>query len=271
MEESPSTKNILGNIAKLITNDHQPLGCESWLTELSQSLLRTLEIIGSATFGMPLQTCISLSGMTSLSASLCQVTGCQPWVFQTILDITNLRVWKLGALAGGSLNVVELVNKASAINQGIQHQHSIIEEDSVGAYNSDVLQITKAFAHAAEIFLHTTTSGAYPNVSDIGHAVSRVVRTIQRLDRPQLLESLAWPICVAASMATEEHDSFFSGIANGARREGDYSVKLTRALCVANECQRLRKSSLSTTVAREGRAYDWFDAMRSLGKEWNLL
>ncbi|KAK5734664.1 hypothetical protein LTR17_008742 [Elasticomyces elasticus] len=269
IDECPTTKVILGNVAKLVTDDHKRLGSRSLLVELFQSLLSSLEIIGSATFGMPLQTCTSPGG-TTLSASLSQVTGCQTWVFHNILEITNFRMWKLSAVETGSLNVVELANKASAIRRDIEHQRSNIEQKDVGV-DSAVLQITEAFAHAAEIYLHTTASGAYPNVSDIRHSVSRVVVAIKRLSRPQLLESLAWPICVTASMATEEHESFFSGIANGARRNGDYSVKLTRALCVAKECQRLRKTNIGANVSEERRAYDWFDAMRSLGKEWNLL
>ena len=123
---------------------------------------------------MPLQTCAPPFDCASLSSSVTQVSGCQPWVLQQILETTNLRMWKLSALAAGSLNVVELANKASVIRHAIEHRQSVNEPDGDGT-GSAVLQITEVFATAAVIYLHTTTSGAYPGVSDIRNAVSKMV------------------------------------------------------------------------------------------------
>ncbi|KAK6400270.1 hypothetical protein LTR81_024445 [Elasticomyces elasticus] len=269
-EESPKTKLVVSSIRKLVTDIRQDIEHKSPLTALFHSLFGTGEIISSATFDKSLQVPILPSDAVLSGASLAQVIGCQPWVFHKIQNISNLRTWKLGAVAAGTPNVVELAKKASAIENDMRLQLLVIEKDDDSPSDLHVLHITEVFAHAAEVYLHTTTSGAYPDVSNLRHAASQVVDTLQRLKCSRLLDSLAWPVCVAASMAAEEHDAFFDAIAQGARREDEYS-KLSRALCVAQECQRLRKSNIPATAAEERRAYDWFDGMRSLGKESNLL
>jgi hypothetical protein len=269
---------------------------------LSYGLLAALDLISTATFNKPLNTWPLPHDVALANAYLVHMTGCQPWVFQRILDIINLRAWKLNVTKRGALNVVELAKKASKIQNDIQHHQAHnetgreqrhqttadqgtstttsrrganLEEGSdkqlPTGFSKDIQQITEVYAHAVEIFLHTTTSGAYPDVSSIREAVSKTVSAIQRLGHPRLLKSMSWPICVAASMAGPEHDMFFSSIGDGARGDGDYSFKLTRALAIAKECQRLRKTSTLATGTHDRHVYDWFDATKSLGQEWYLL
>lgn len=199
------------------------------------------------------------------------MTGCESWVFQTILDVVSLKAWKSDVTESGTLNVVELAEKSAKIQTDIQNRQADLQIDYVTYASQDIQQITEVYAHATEVFLHTTTSGAYPDVSNIRDAVSRAVAAIQRLNHPQLLRNLSWPICVAASMAGPEHEKFFSAIEEGARGDGEYGFKLTRALMIAKECQRLRRTSTLAASVQERRVYDWYDSMRSLGQEWYLL
>lgn len=245
------------------------LRAESSLLELLYDLSIVQDVVGSATFGTPLQTWSLPASTVLVNESLVQITGCQPWVFEKMLDITNLRAWKLSALAAGNLNVIELADKSSAIRRSIQQ--SIDENGGKKTWSTGSMKITAVYAHAAEVYLSTTTSGAYPKVSDIRGAVSRTVSAIECLDCPRLLRNISWPICVAAAMACEEHESFFSGIEHGARCGDEYGLKLSRAFIVARECQRLRKNSPALDHGQERCTYDWIDAMRSLGKEWSLL
>ena len=302
IDDSQNASDVLGGIAKFSVKNRVLFDPGSILMSSSSGLLAALDVISTATFNKPLNTWPLPHSVALANAYLVHMTGCQPWVFQKILDIINLRAWKLDVTKRGALNVVELAKKASKIQIDIQihqadfetgrkhrHQTPIEQGTSIttccrvdnleeGSYKEwpanfsrDTEQITEVYAHAAEIFLHTTTSGAYPDVSSIRDAVSKTISTIQRLRHPHLLKNMSWPICVAASMAGPEHDLFFSSIEEGARGDGDYSFKLTRALAIAKECQRLRKTNTPATSAQDRCVYDWFDATRSLSQEWYLL
>jgi hypothetical protein len=268
IDDSQRGSNVLGGIAKFAVKTRVLFDSKSILLSFSYGVLAALDLISTATFSESLNTWPLPHSVALTNAYLVHMTGCQSWVFQRILDIINLQVWKLNGTKRGALNVVELAKKASKIQTDIQHhlvdldtgrEHphqtpneqgaSITTSRRVGNleegsykqwptdFSRDTQQITEVYAHAAEIFLHTTTSGAYPDVSSIRDAVSKTVSAIQRLSHPHLLKSMSWPICVAASMAGPEHDLFFSSIEEGARGDGDYSFKLTRALAIAKECQ----------------------------------
>ncbi|KAF2167570.1 hypothetical protein M409DRAFT_54163 [Zasmidium cellare ATCC 36951] len=267
VEETPTPQHVLGDIANQMSSiaSSEP---DSSATKTSFGVLVALDVIGSATCGRPLQAWPFSCSVALVDSSLFEMTGCQPWVFQKILDITNLRSWKLSAVAAGSLNVTELADRASAIEQSILEQLRAVTKSHQDICST---QITEVYAHVAEVFLHTTTSGAHPDVSNIRGAVADTIAAIERLGRAQLLWSLAWPICVAGCMAGDEYDNFFAGIEDGAWGDVDYTLKLRRALSVVRECRRLRRKSPPGASMQQRRGYDWFDAMQSLGKDWNLL
>ncbi|KAK4501431.1 hypothetical protein PRZ48_007240 [Zasmidium cellare] len=267
VEETPKPQHVLGDIANQmsIIAGSEP---DNSATGTSFGILVALDVIGSATCGRPLQTWPFPCSVALADTSVAEMTGCLPWVFQKILDIINLRSWKLSAMAAGSLNVTELADRASAIEQSILEQ---LRATTTSHQDICSKQVTEVYAHATEVFLHNTTSGAHPDVSNIRDAVTDTIAAIERLGRAQLLWSLAWPICVAGCMAGDEYDTFFAGIEDGAWGDVDYSFKLRRALSVVRECRRLRRKSPLGASMQQRRGYDWLDAMQSLGKDWNLL
>jgi hypothetical protein len=126
--------------------------------------------------------------------------------------------------------------------------------------------ITEVYVNATLVYMHVVLSGAHPEVLDIRKAVDSTITAIKTLAHAKLVRRLAWPICVAASVAESRHEEFFNKLEQGMRGDQDGSVSVLRALAVARECQRLRQENLNSTAT-----FDWIDELESLGEQWILL
>ena len=202
----------------------------------------------------------------SIRQDMHQATGCEPWVFQYIAEINLLRIWKHECLTLQSLNVAELVKRATKLEEGMQtHSSGTAFRMEMRGISRDVMLITNVFAAAVRVYLHVVVSGAYSEVSDVRHEVDATVRGLKALTHAALVRRLAWPICIAASLSDSRHESFFNQLESGAQRDQDECFSVLRALQVARECRRLRES------ASKSASFDWMDAMESLGYEWILF
>ena len=208
----------------------------------------------------------SIATFDMLGSDIHYATGSQPWVFHYIAETTLLRLWKKDKLASQSLNVTEMARKAAAMEGALQEQQRRICVGLEGQGNKDVLLVTNVYAAAAQVYLHMVVSGAYPQVSDIQNAVEGTINALKRLSHAMLMRRLAWPICVAASLAETRHEAFFDYLEKGAQGDQDGCTSVLRALAVARECRRLRSESSSKHAA-----FDWMDAIDSLGHEWILF
>lgn len=255
-------RSIAGFVVRRAFNIGEPAGP---LVVFLHGLLVAVETLSFATTaGISI-----LDGATrTQQKELIQVSGCQPWIFAIIADIHKLRAWKREAIDSHSLNVVQLAEKTSKIKAAIDYGRAKSATDMGLECSLEVSQITEVYAHSAEIYLHVTASGAQAEIVEICSSVSEVVSTIRRISDSRQLRHLAWPVCVAASVAGREHDSFFEALSNGIGGDADQYPSLSRAFEVARECQRLRRGVECRNWGTETRAYDWYDAMRSLGKEW---
>ncbi len=239
---------------------------DDMVTNFACNVMVVIDILWSASKRRrPLLTgdSTSIAAFDMLASDLYCATGSRLWVFHYIAEITLLRLWKRDKLASQSLNIAELARRAEAIARAIdEHQRKISSAlNCVG--NRDVLLVTNVYAAAAQVYLHIVVSGAYPEVSDIQEAVEKTIGALKRLSHAMLMRRLAWPICVAASLAEPRYETFFDFLEKGAQDDQEGCTSVLRALLVARECRRLRQESPSKNAA-----FDWMDALDSLGHEW---
>lgn len=260
-------KKVESIVTNLVTVPQLFRGSESTLSTLSHALLAALEILRSASCVPPSKT-LHPSLDPCYTQHLVQITGCSPWVFENLSQITALRKWKHESTLSHCLNVVELANRGTRIENDLQHHLQVQPMLTETIRNKSTIALTEIYACAAQVYLHVVVSGAFPGIAEIRQAVVKAINAFQRLEYAQLLRRLAWPVCVVACMAGHEHTAFFQRMEKGARGDGDSCVNVLRALEVAHECRRLRETE---TGKHSYQAVDWFDAMKSLHKEYILF
>jgi C6 transcription factor Pro1 len=208
----------------------------------------------------------SIAAFNMVDSTVPYATGSQLWVFHYIAEITLLRMWKLDQAASHSLNIKDLARKAATIGTAIQEQRRKATSLLGCQANKDVLLVTDIYAAAAQIYLNVVISGAFPEVSDIQQAVEDTIDALKRLSNAVLMRRLAWPICVAASLAEPRHEAFFNALETGAQGDQEGCMSVLRGLIVARECRKLRQDS-----SAKGASFDWMDALDSLGRDWILF
>ncbi|KAL4918694.1 fungal-specific transcription factor domain-containing protein [Aspergillus aurantiobrunneus] len=138
-------------------------------------------------------------------------TGCQNWKHR-------------------SLTMTQLMKRASTIEHGLQTGFSCLtsindtEPSSSTHRLSDLFPlnnsstshttniVTRIWAHAARIYLHTVLSGWQTAAPEIREDVSQTISLFNRLSSPGSLRALAWPFCVAGCLADEGQESAFREI-----------------------------------------------------------
>lgn len=163
--------------------------------------------------------------------SLESVVGCQNWALVAIGDISALCAWKRDAKQRGTFSVVNLVNLAGPISEGLEQGLANLDTtDSFDSQNrntnakflegyysrhdraidhTSIANITRIWAHAAKIYLSVTLSGWQTNSPDIQVSVAKVLGLAQSSEGPAQLRSLSWPICVAGCLALPSQEDDF--------------------------------------------------------------
>jgi hypothetical protein len=156
--------------------------------------------------------------------------GCQNWVLLQIGEIAVLDIWKQRRKRAGNLDIMELVHRATAINDSLQASLAQLENNLViiPQEESSLLDIfttnyseeskppasqsslaTLVWAHAALIYLSVVVSGWQPASVDVRYHVGRIVELLTRqISPPTLLRTMVWPFCVAGcltELAQEAH------------------------------------------------------------------
>ena len=153
------------------------------------------------------------------------VLGCKSWVMLAIGDLASLNAWKRNARQDGSLSTRELLERSSIIERNLEQglamlaTHDALETSeriahkSSSSHNSDspevVVTITRVFASAALVQLHTITSGAFSNVPETRLAVKRTMSALKHVADYQDLRGLIWPLCLSGCMAQPHQQPFF--------------------------------------------------------------
>jgi hypothetical protein len=179
----------------------------------------------------------SILGDTATSGGTLQletIIGCQNWVFLEIGKIATLDAWKQRSKRTGSLDVIELVHRATSIRHSLQEKllrhaisplvlsetkHSMFEalaadlSEQPRHGSCQISVVTRVWAHAALIYLSVVVSGWQPANFEVRHNVGQVMDLLtHRLQPPALLRTVVWPFCVAGCMAERTQENHVRGL-----------------------------------------------------------
>lgn len=174
------------------------------------------------------------------ASTLGALIGCESAVLLALLDSSVLGAWRLGEEAAGSLSIRALVGRADKIEAAVESEiarlsrllptaegtssspssSGVASTKSVdtGRYHVDTVMHSLILAHAILTDLHQIVSGPRSSVPEIGDSISRAISSAWSLRRKQhnkadqLERILAWPFCVAASLAKGDQRNAFREI-----------------------------------------------------------
>ncbi|ROV89850.1 hypothetical protein VMCG_09490 [Cytospora schulzeri] len=160
------------------------------------------------------------------------VVGCQNWALLQISEIAVLDAWKQQSKRAGTLNVMELVHRATAIKDvleahlaGLEIDPAIIPREGNNSlldvltadyhhsqqYKEPTSQstlVTRVWAHAALVYLFVVVSGWQPASADVRYHVARIIELLSGGTlSPALLRTMIWPFCVAACLAEPSQEA----------------------------------------------------------------
>lgn len=234
-------------------------------SHFSKEILSYLEVLASTiTGGQPNFAIRHMTGMDNSVVLEC-VTGVERGLLECLIRIIQLRRWKADQLSKASLSMLELMNRSQAIGNDLKREHA---RSLSGKYPNESARsaFMKVFESATAVFLQCTVSEPRPEIVEIQKEVSKTIDALRDLPQASLLKRLAWPVCIAASMAIEANQQeFFKTLHERLKTVWGPEENICRALTAAFECWRLRES------APTGKTYDWTDGMKSLGCFWLLF
>jgi hypothetical protein len=162
------------------------------------------------------------------------VIGCQNWVLLEIGEIAMLDTWKQQCRRAGTLDIMELVQRATIIKQLLESHLTQLEKvpvmipkegnslldlfTPIDSLNSDhpasqSSLVTRVWAHAALLYLSVVVSGLQPANVDVRHHVGQITELLAiRISPPTLLRTMVWPFCVAGCLAERARENCFRGM-----------------------------------------------------------
>lgn len=159
------------------------------------------------------------------------VTGCQGWVLLRIGEISMLDAWKQKCRQAGTLDVMELVQRAETIKDSLRSFHKHPPQAST-TLSPGIQHIPEVFAsgrgskaqttvttciwsHAALLYLSIVVSGWQPANSDVQYHVKQILDlSSYHLTPSTLTRTVAWPFCVAGCLAQPSEEIRFRNIVN---------------------------------------------------------
>lgn len=168
--------------------------------------------------------------------------GCHNWILRSVAEISSLSEWKKMAKRAGALDMMDLVRRATSIQDDLREGTARLEDaasdpwsqapfspyrpletilaksninnGSTASQSVDQSVISKTWAHAAQVYLSTVLSGWQPCNIQLRSHVAQALDLLSTIDNPSWLRTLAWPFCVTGCFATEEQESAFRDVAN---------------------------------------------------------
>ncbi|KAI0206420.1 fungal-specific transcription factor domain-containing protein [Astrocystis sublimbata] len=147
------------------------------------------------------------------------VVGCQNWALIQVAEIAVLDAWKQQCKRSGTLDVMELVRRATPIKATLETRLAMIEtmgkvdssremgicelfspqQTMIAAQKS---LVTIAWGHAALIYLSVVVSGWQPASAEIRLHVRRIIEgPITDITPSAMLRTIIWPLSVAGCLA----------------------------------------------------------------------
>jgi hypothetical protein len=154
------------------------------------------------------------------------VVGCQKWILLGISQIARLDAWKQRCKRAGSLDMIELVRRASPIKSLLETRLAQLEIQleettrcsgtllSVSFGNNDKHPTAAGqkslaipvWAHAALLYLFVVVSGWQPGSAEVAYHVAKILDILYDGAGPQgHLRTVVWPFCIAGFLA-QPHD-----------------------------------------------------------------
>lgn len=167
--------------------------------------------------------------------------GCQNWILRGISETSALDQWKKKAKRDGTLDIMELVRRATSIQKDLRQGsvklaevasssklssfqspyqplefllRSNIPNGLTASQRTDQAVVSQIWAQAAQVYLNTVLSGWQPRNTLLRAHVAQALDLLNTIDNPSWLRALAWPFCVTGCFATEEQEKIFRNVAN---------------------------------------------------------
>ncbi|KAK4937993.1 hypothetical protein LTR10_021482 [Elasticomyces elasticus] len=159
------------------------------------------------------------------------VVGIQNWVLLQIGEIVVLDAWKQQCQSTGTLDVMELVQRATIIKNSLEGHLTRLETSSIvtskeassllNVFTADYCQqskartsqihvVTRVWAHAALLYLFVVVSGWQPASADVRYHVDRMLELLaHQISTPALLRTMVWPFCIAGCLAEPAQELYF--------------------------------------------------------------
>ncbi|KAI0403496.1 fungal-specific transcription factor domain-containing protein [Xylaria palmicola] len=174
---------------------------------------------------------LGCDGSTEPRIDLEATVGCQNWVLIQIGEISALDAWKQQCKKAGSLDVMELVRRATLIKRLAEIRLAQLESEPTttarehssvldvltahhstgeGAVECQISVVTRVWAHAALLYLFVVVSGWQPANAEVRSHVERIVGLLScRALRPSMLRATTWPFSVAGCLAEPGQEAHF--------------------------------------------------------------
>ena len=228
-----SVLNRLGPTSRLLPGHSiEVQSAEQAAFRFSLSLLILDDIIAStillepprlSEYHLPLLS--NIDGPSPLDISA--VLGCQNTILLHLSAISALSAWKHAHTLAGTLDVIALVHRATAIKNPLEshldtlsttpvtlpaRRHTLLDQTCALSWSNQRLFVTRIWGHAALLYLSLVVSGWQPASAEVHRHVDSILDLLdEQTYPPALLRSVAWPFCVAGCLATGGQEGRFRG------------------------------------------------------------
>lgn len=183
-------------------------------------------------------------------------------------DLAILDLWKKQAEQDTGSSQAELLLRSQSIQEALEHGLATLEIDATAANmevhtpelrNNVVFKVTRVFASAALVQLHSIVHGALPGHKDIETAVQKTVKALEQVQDYQDMRGLIWPICIAGCMAEEHQQQVFEHLIKKVIGESlqDFGNSTT-VLRIMQKCWNLR-------LSQPQKDWNWQSTMSEMG------
>ncbi|CAG8423415.1 unnamed protein product [Penicillium salamii] len=174
---------------------------------------------------------------------IADLLSCENWVMMIIGDLACLGEWKKAQEQEDFLDVVELTRRGDEIkarlNSGIEELDLTRNKEN---YEPQTSWVTRLYALACFVLLHTTISGPLPTLPEIRDTVTRSIIELQNRPRTYSLTGLVWAICVVGCMAQSDQQPLFEDLMADLVRHSARFGNLGTVLKIMRNCWKLQET-----------------------------
>ncbi|KAH8812251.1 fungal-specific transcription factor domain-containing protein [Xylogone sp. PMI_703] len=248
---TPSADNINSAMLSLVITTLR------WFDVLLCCSLRTLPSISA-----PL---LDILRSQSNAAQMADKITLQGQVAENLAQVLELDNWKTSVAKAGRLSVIELVKRATRIENSILSSQNITKiarsesQPSSECVTGNILVFCMAqiFTSTATVYLQVIIAGSHREVPEISRGVSHTVSLFRDLPGDETLSYLAWPFCFIGCLATGNDREFIANLATKALLKTNCTLNVKWAWTIIKECWRLLDEENFVDP-------DWLTAMKTL-------